>query len=125
MRRWNDVLRMRSLRYFSAESHVLSKVIWLVLILGGVLNVMATWLFVIKPRRAHVTLTAMLAGMIGLLLFLLLAMDQPFRGHLLPVEKDPFVLADRQAHAEPAADHAVDAPGEACKVPKPNESGTP
>ena len=125
MRRWNDLLRMRSLRYFSAESHVLSKVIWFVVLLGGFLNVAVTWLFVIQPRRAHIALTSMLSAMIGLLIFLLLAMDQPFRGSLLAVQKDPFRMTDSLAHAEKPDEHQVSTAGEMCVVPRTAEGVAP
>jgi hypothetical protein len=125
MRRWNDVLRLRSVRQFSAESHVLSKVIWFVVLFGALLNVAVTWLFVIVPRRAHVALTSMLAAMIGILVFLLLAMDQPFRGQLLTVEKAPFALADSLAHAEKPDGHSGDSPRERCVVPTASEGMAP
>lgn len=81
MRRFNDLLRLRRLRLASV-SQGMSSIVWWVVLLGGVLNIAITWLFVITPRRMHTMLNALIAAMIGLLIFLVAALDQPFRGSL-------------------------------------------
>ena len=51
------------------------------MVLGGsVLTLSLMWLFVVANKRLHDLLTAMLACMLGLLVFLLAVMDFPFRG---------------------------------------------
>jgi hypothetical protein len=54
--------------------------VWFVVIVGSVLNLSFMWLFVIDNKRLHDLLTTILAALLGLLVFLLAAMDLPFRG---------------------------------------------
>ena len=74
-------------------------------IFGGALNVAITWLFVIEPLRAHLSLNVAMAVMIGLLIFLISAMDEPFRGSLR-VSSDAFkevhgkIKNDETAHGK-------------------------
>jgi hypothetical protein len=96
MRRFNDVLRLRRLRQDSVTAG-LSIAVWCVLLFGGVLTIAITWLFVITPQRAHVLLNAILATVIGLLIFLIGAMDHPFRGSLR-VTCEPFIAHGAHAH---------------------------
>jgi hypothetical protein len=81
MRQFNEVLRLKRLRD-DAPAHGLPTAIWVVVIFGGVLNLVFTWMFVITPLRVHIILNALIATVIGLLIFLIAAMDAPFRGSL-------------------------------------------
>jgi hypothetical protein len=53
---------------------------WAVVFLGGVLTIVVSFFFHLSDRRAHVCLTAMLAVFIGLMIFLIVSLDNPFRG---------------------------------------------
>lgn len=96
MRRFNELLRLRRLRQDSVTAG-LSVAVWCVLLFGGVLTIAITWLFVITPRRAHVMLNGILATVIGLLIFLIAAMDHPFRGSLR-VTCEPFIAHGAHTH---------------------------
>lgn len=96
MRRFNEVLRLRRLRQDSVTEE-LPVAVWGVLLFGGVLTIAITWLFVITPRRAHVLLNGILSTVIGLLIFLIAAMDHPFRGSLR-VTCEPFIAHGAHAH---------------------------
>lgn len=81
MRQYNEILRFKRLRD-DAPSHGLPSAVWAVVLCGGVLNVAFTWFFVITPVRMHVFLNSLIGALIGLLIFLIAAMDAPFRGAL-------------------------------------------
>jgi hypothetical protein len=55
-------------------------VIWAVILLGGALTVATSFCFQVQQFRFHVLLTTGLATMIGLLVFLIAALDQPYNG---------------------------------------------
>jgi hypothetical protein len=53
------------------------------------------WLFVVERKGLHDLLTAILASLLGLLVFLLAVMDFPFRGEF-SVGPDAFELVFQQ-----------------------------
>ena len=112
MRRFNELLRLRRLRQDSVTAG-LSVAVWCVLLFGGVLTIAITWLFVITPRRAHVLLNGILATVIGLLIFLIAAMDHPFRGSLR-VTCEPFVATGAHTHDTAGGHGTKDAEPEEC-----------
>jgi hypothetical protein len=62
-----------------------------VVILGSGLTAATGFLFHVPQRRLHVTLTVMMAALMGLFVFLIVAMDNPFRGEM-GIGPDAFVL---------------------------------
>lgn len=64
----------------ASVSTQLPPIIWSVVFGGSVLNLSLMWLFVVENKRLHDLLTAILACLLGLLVFLLAVMDFPFRG---------------------------------------------
>lgn len=64
----------------ASVSTQLPPIVWFVVFSGSVLTLAQMWLFVVENKRLHDLLTAMLACMLGLLVFLLAVMDFPFRG---------------------------------------------
>jgi hypothetical protein len=96
MRQYNEILRLKRLRD-DAPAHGLPAAVWVVVLFGGLLNLVLTWLFVITPLRVHVILNTMIAAVIGLLIFLIAAMDAPFRGSL-QVTPAAFTAIDAGGH---------------------------
>lgn len=76
---FNDLAKARRLRLRGNEAN-LPPILWWVIILGTAINLMITWFFVTRPVVYHALLTALLALLLGSLLFLTAAMDNPFRG---------------------------------------------
>ena len=64
-------------------------VLWLGLILGGIVVVVMTSFLYMENPRPHAIISSLLAAMIGVLLFITLVLDHPFRG-LLSIKPDPF-----------------------------------
>jgi hypothetical protein len=74
----SDARRKRLL----ASHHGIPHLLWVVLVGGAVITVGFTYFFGVKNVRAQALMTAALASIIGLNLFLIRAMDYPFTGDL-------------------------------------------
>ncbi|WP_437223770.1 hypothetical protein SH661x_003348 [Planctomicrobium sp. SH661] len=53
---------------------------WVVVVVGAILGVVLTWLFAIDRLSLHLTVSAVLSLLTGLVVFLIAAMDNPYRG---------------------------------------------
>ncbi|QFY41734.1 DUF4239 domain-containing protein [Candidatus Methylospira mobilis] len=76
---FNKFLEARHLRIDSVRGSLPTE-LWVVVILGGVLNIGVTFFFHMRDRKAHYFLTGALAVFVGLMIFLVATMDDPFRG---------------------------------------------
>ena len=56
--------------------------IWSVVMVGAFFNIAITWFFYMKSESMHFWMTAMLSSLLGLLIFLVAALDHPFRGEI-------------------------------------------
>jgi hypothetical protein len=56
--------------------------LWSVVLVGAFINIALTWFFDMRSRSMHLWMTVMFSGLLGLLMFLLAAMDNPFRGEI-------------------------------------------
>jgi Protein of unknown function (DUF4239) len=56
--------------------------LWFVLLVGAFFNIAVTWFFHMRSQSMHFWMTVMLSGLLGLLIFMLAAMDHPFRGEI-------------------------------------------
>jgi len=79
LRLFSKMLESRRAR-LSSVTIQLPAIVWFVVIAGSMLNLSLMWLFVVEKKRLHDLLTTVLAALLGLLVFLLAAMDLPFRG---------------------------------------------
>lgn len=79
LRQMNRLLDERRLRLHIADSGV-QPVVWAVVVLGTLLLMFSTYFFGLESFRAHLAMTACVATSIGLLTFLIVALDYPFRG---------------------------------------------
>jgi hypothetical protein len=101
LRQFHQLVELRRLR-LQAVKGGLPVSLWAVVLLGALLNLVLTWSFVAASFRLHVALTALLAGLIGLLIYLIAAMDNPFRG-AFSVSPEPFRLVHEHLMAPPPA----------------------
>ena len=76
---YNTMLTYRRLRLQSVTDGMPAS-IWYVIVFGAMLNIVITWFFKTDSFRVHVLMTAMFAALLGSLVFLVAAMDNPFRG---------------------------------------------
>ena len=75
----NELLLAHRLRLRGNQDN-LPNLLWWVLIIGAVINVAISWFFVAVDSTHQVALTCLIAVLLGSLLFLTAAIDNPFRG---------------------------------------------
>ena len=90
LHQFNELSVLRRLRVLSATNG-LPATIWWVVILGAATSIALTWFFSVESVRRHLLLTGIYAALIGLLIFLIAALDNPYRGEF-SVGPDAFEL---------------------------------
>jgi hypothetical protein len=89
LRAYNQLVEARSLRIDAATNSGLPGVLWIVVIVGAVIGLTATFFFKVEDVRLHAVMVTLLAAFIGLIIFMIMAFDRPFRGDL-GLEPDPY-----------------------------------
>ena len=69
----------------------LSGSLWALVLLGAAITIAVTWCFHLHNQRMHFCITGMTSTLLGLLIFLLAAMDHPYLGGL-SVSPQPYQL---------------------------------
>jgi hypothetical protein len=87
---FNVLIENRRLR-LNAVNSSLPSTIWLVLFVGAFINIILTWLLVINNKKLDITINLLNSALLGSLIFLIAAMDNPFRGEF-SVGADSFQL---------------------------------
>ncbi len=87
---YNSLIEKRRLRLNDINSG-LPSTIWLVLFLGAFVNIVLTWLLVINNRKLDIVINTLMGLLLGSLIFLIAAMDNPFRGEYC-VTSDSFQM---------------------------------
>jgi len=91
MSSYNDYILLRRMRLQNVTKGV-SEMIWWVVFFGGMINLILSWLFVVKNRSLHIVMNALLGALIGALIFLIIVLDHPFGGWF-KVSSEPFEIA--------------------------------
>jgi len=81
LRAYNNLIQARRLR-LDAVGTGLPGVMWAVIIVGAIIGLSATFFFKVEDARLHGILVTLLAGFMGLIIFMILALDRPFEGDL-------------------------------------------
>jgi hypothetical protein len=90
LRAYNQMILARRLR-LDAVNTGLPGVMWAVIALGAFISLSASSFFKVEDARLHGILVSLLAVFMGLVIFMIFALDRPFRGDLgLP--PDPYQL---------------------------------
>jgi hypothetical protein len=76
---YNELAAARRMR-LQAITSGMPGMIWFVVFAGAAVSLMMTWLLVCERRWAERLIVALLAVLVGLIIFLTAAMDNPFRG---------------------------------------------
>jgi amino acid transporter len=87
---FNVFVEKRRLR-LNAVNASLPSTIWLILFLGAFVNIALTWLLVINNKKLDIAINILSSALLGALIFLIAAMDNPFRGEYC-VTADSFQL---------------------------------
>ena len=80
LRQYNRLQELRQLRRYSTTSGI-PPVMWYVVVVGSVINIALVWMFEMK-LISHLFLGGLLAFFIATLIFLIAALDHPFRGEV-------------------------------------------
>jgi len=76
LRDLDDLFSNRRLRLEAVDSH-LPRLMWLVVLAGAAITIFMTYFFCAESDRLHSLLTGALGVLIGLVIFLILALDRP------------------------------------------------
>ena len=93
-RQFDRIVELRRIRLNSVVAG-LPAVMWCVVLVGAFLNIALTWFFDMRSHLMHMWMTIMFSGFLGLMIFLLAAMDYPFRGQI-SVGPEAFELVYQQ-----------------------------
>jgi hypothetical protein len=77
----NQLVERRRSRVFSVTAG-LSGSLWALVLIGAAINIAVTWLFHVQNARMHFCLTLLTSSLLGLMIFLLAAMDHPYLGKI-------------------------------------------
>jgi len=81
LRSYNSMIHARRMRLDSLGSG-LPIVMWAVIVAGAFISMTACFFFKVNETRLHVVMVALLAIFIGLVIFMISALDRPYRGDL-------------------------------------------
>ena len=81
LRAYNGLIQARRLRLDAVRTE-LPGVLWTVVIAGAFIGLTAAFFFRVADVRLHAIMSLLLAVFIGLVIFMIFALDRPFRGYL-------------------------------------------
>lgn len=90
LRAYNELIQARRQR-LDAVSTGLPSVMWAVIVIGAFISLSASFFFKVEDARLHIVEVLLLAVFIGLVIFMIVALDRPFRGQL-GIKADPYQL---------------------------------
>jgi hypothetical protein len=80
-RAFNDLTESRRARLNSVTAEMPGP-LWTVVIAGAVLSIATTWFFHTASFSMHFWMTILFSALIGLLIYLVASLDNPYRGHV-------------------------------------------
>jgi hypothetical protein len=80
-RQFNELVEARRAR-LDAVSTSLPRSLWWMVILGALVCIATTYFFDVRSDAMHRWMTALMSGLLGLMIFLVATLDNPFRGHV-------------------------------------------
>jgi hypothetical protein len=90
LRAYNLLIQSRRMRLDAANTG-LPAVMWIVILVGAVISLGSAFFFSIEDARLHIIQVTLLAVFIGLVIFMTLAFDRPFRGDL-GMKSEPYQI---------------------------------
>jgi hypothetical protein len=81
LRAYNTTMIARRMRVDAVDTG-LPPVLWAIVAAGAIISLSASFFFKVEDVRLHAVLVILLATFIGLVIFVTLALDRPFRGDL-------------------------------------------
>lgn len=83
----NTLLALRSSRLANVNSGI-PDILWAVVLIGALVNIIFIWM-INTESHVHIIITGTLSAFLGLVIFLIAAMDYPFRGEV-SIDAAPF-----------------------------------
>jgi nitrate reductase gamma subunit len=80
-RAFNDLTERRRARLNSVTAEMPGP-LWIVVIAGAMLSIATTWFFHTASFSMHFWMTILFSALIGLLIYLVASLDNPYRGHV-------------------------------------------
>lgn len=80
-RQYNALVQRRRARLLSVTAGLPSS-LWALVFVGAVINIAVTWCFHVQNKKMHLWMTGLMSSLLGLMIFLLAAMDHPYRGRV-------------------------------------------
>ena len=93
-REYNRLVEFRRMRLERVNGG-LDAALWFMLLAGAFIGIANTWFFQLKNQRMHFWMTFLLSALLGVLMFEVAAMDNPFRGNM-SIRPDAFVTVYEQ-----------------------------
>jgi hypothetical protein len=90
LRAYNELIQARRQR-LGAVGTGLPSVMWVVIIMGAFISLSASFFFKVEDARLHILEVLLLAVFIGLVIFMIVSLDHPFRGDL-GISAQPYQL---------------------------------
>jgi len=90
LRAYNQMIQARRLR-LDAVNTGLPMVMWAVIVVGAIIGLSASFFFKVEDARLQGIQVLLLAAFVGLVIFMIFALDRPFRGDL-GLKPDPYQL---------------------------------
>ena len=90
LRAYSHMIEARRLR-LDAVHTALPGVLWFVIIMGALVSLSSTFFFQVEDARLQAIQVVVLAVFVGLIIFIIFALDRPFRGDL-GLEPEPYQL---------------------------------
>ena len=94
LRAYNQMVEARRLRLDSVQTG-LPSVMWVVILVGAIIGLSSTFFFRVEDARLHAILVTLLSTFMALVIFMIFALDRPYRGDL-GVPSDPYQLIHDQ-----------------------------
>ncbi|WP_374299171.1 hypothetical protein [Ferrovibrio sp.] len=88
--RLNDLYDARRDRLLAAEEE-LEPSVWVVVLFGGLISMLFCWIFGTPHRGFHLFVSSLVAATFGLVMFLIVSFDLPFRG-AVQIRPDEFIM---------------------------------
>ncbi len=92
--KFNDLIMMRRQRMMSIGNG-LPVTVWMVTFVGALICISFSWFLIVDNYRIQVVLTAISAFFVGIMIFLIVMMDNPYTGEIA-VSPESFEMVQRQ-----------------------------
>jgi uncharacterized membrane protein len=95
---YDRMMEVRRMRLSSVERK-LPGILWMVIVLGAFISLVSAFYFPVHDATVHRVQVGLLAGFIGLVIFMIMALDRPYRGDL-GLKPKPYELLYEQLMAD-------------------------